>query len=277
LGFDSREVAMRLDGKVALITGGGTGIGAAVAERFVRDGAQVCIAGRRKEMLDKVAAALPEGTITTCVGDVSKAEDIDSMIETTVQFGGRLDVLVNNAALDQAPANVVDIDLEVWEKSLRTNVTGPMLLMKGAIPHMIRAGSGSIINISSLAGIRSIPNMPAYSTSKGALISLTQQAALDFGRYRIRCNVICPGGFRTEMTDWAMGFFTEKMKTDVDGVLAYFSGDVPLHRVAVPREIGGLCSYLASDDASFMTGAVLPIDGGAAIVDISGAAISRIG
>jgi meso-butanediol dehydrogenase / (S,S)-butanediol dehydrogenase / diacetyl reductase len=267
---------MRLDGKVALITGGGTGIGAAVAERFIADGARVCITGRRKEMLDKTAAALPQGTTVTCVGDVSKGEDIDRMIETTVNFGGRLDVLVNNAAMDQEPASVLDIDPDVWEKVLRTNVTGPMLLMKGTIPHMIKAGGGSIINISSLAGLRAIPNMPAYSTSKGALVTLTQQAALDFGRHKIRCNVICPGGFRTEMTDWAMGFFTDKLRTDVDGVLAYFSKDVPLHRVASPREIGGICSYLASDDASFMTGTVIPVDGGAAIVDVSGAAISSV-
>ena len=186
-------------------------------------------------------------------------------------------MLVNNAAMDQEPASVVDIDPDIWEQILRTNVTGPMLLMKGVIPHMIRAGGGSIINIASLAGIRSIPNMPAYSTSKGALVALTQQAALDFGHLKIRCNVICPGGVRTEMTDWAMGFFTEKLKTNLDGVLSYFSKDVPLHRLAVPREIAGICSYLASEDASFMTGAVLPVDGGAAIVDVSGAAISSIG
>jgi meso-butanediol dehydrogenase / (S,S)-butanediol dehydrogenase / diacetyl reductase len=267
---------MRLDGKVALITGGGTGIGAAIAERFVADGARVCITGRRREKLEKVAGSLPAGTAVACDGDVSKRKDAERMIDTAMKFGGRLDVLVNNAGADQEPASVADIDPEVWQKVLDVNLTGPMLLMKAAVPHMIDGGGGSIINISSLAGLRSIPNMPAYCASKGGLIMLTQQAALDFGRHKIRCNVICPGGVRTEMIEGAMGFFTEKLHTDVDGVFAFFTKDVPLHRIAVPHEIAGICSYLASDDASFVTGVVMPVDGGAAIVDVSGAAISSV-
>ena len=132
-------------------------------------------------------------------------------------------------------------------------------------------------DISSLAGLRSIPEMPAYCASKGGLISLTQQAAFDYGRSKVRCNVICPGAVRTDMFEEAMGFFIEPLNTDIEGVMTYFSKDVPLRRVAAPEEIAGICSYLASDDSSFMTGAVIPIDGGAAIVDISGAAIGSIG
>jgi meso-butanediol dehydrogenase / (S,S)-butanediol dehydrogenase / diacetyl reductase len=267
---------MRLDGKMALITGGGTGIGKAVAERFVAEGAKVCITGRRKELLDKVAASLPEGTVVAFVGDVSKREDVAGMIEAAVNFGGRLDILVNNAAIDQAPASVVDIDPDVWEKVLKTNMTGPMLLMKGAVPHMMRAGGGSIINIASLAGIRCIPNMPSYCASKGGLIMLSQQVALDFGPHRVRSNVICPGAVRTEMLEAGMSHFTAKLGTDVDGVLARFQKDVPLRRVSAPREIAAMCAYLASDDASFVTGTVIPVDGGGAIVDVSGAAITAI-
>jgi meso-butanediol dehydrogenase/(S,S)-butanediol dehydrogenase/diacetyl reductase len=267
---------MKLDGKVALITGGGTGIGAAIAKRFVADGAKVCITGRRQEMLNQVAQSMPSEAITTCSGDVSKYEDVRRMVDRTLTFGGRLDVLVNNAAKDQSPQNVIDIDPKIWQRVIEVNLTGPFLLMKAAIPHMIKGGGGSIINVSSLAGLRSIPNMPAYCASKGGLIKLTQQVALDYGPSKVRCNVICPGGVRTAMSEAGMSHFLEKLGTDLDGFFDYFSSNVPLRRVAAPDEISGICSYLASDDSSFMTGAVLVIDGGAAVVDISGAAISSI-
>ncbi len=267
---------MGLDGKVALITGGGTGIGKAIAERFVADGARVCITGRRKEVLEATAASLPDGSVSVVAGDVGNRDDVLRMVETAATFGGRLDVLVNNAGCTQAPASVADIDPEVWQKVFDVNLTGPMLLMKAAVPHMMKAGGGSIINIASLAGLRAIPNMPAYAASKGGLVMLTQQAALDFGRHKIRCNCICPGGVRTDMNEGAMVFFTEKLHTDVEGVFAYFTKDVPLRRIADPREIAGICSYLASDDASFVTGVVMPVDGGAAVVDVSGAAIGNV-
>jgi len=268
---------MNLEGKVALITGGGTGIGAAIAERFVADGAKICITGRRQEMLDQVAQSLPAGTSATCSGDVSKEKDVERMVETVLAFGGRLDILVNNAAMDQdPPASVTDINLELWRSVIEVNLTGPFLLMKASIPHMIKGGGGSIINISSLAGLRSIPNMPAYCASKGGLIMLTQQVALDYGPSKVRCNVVCPGGIRTAMIENAMGPFAEALGTDLDGLFASFSSNVPLRRVAAPDEVSGICSYLASDDSSFMTGAVLVMDGGAAVVDISGAAIGEI-
>jgi NAD(P)-dependent dehydrogenase (short-subunit alcohol dehydrogenase family) len=269
---------MKLEGKVALITGGGTGIGAAIAERFVAEGAKVCIAGRRQGMLDKVSRSLPLDTVVTCSGDVSNYDDAKRMVEAALTFGGGLNVLVNNAAMDQdPPATVTDIDSEIWRRILEVNLTGPFLLMKVSIPHMIKSGGGSIINVSSLAGLRSIPAMPAYCASKGGLIKLTQQVALDYGPFKVRCNVICPGGVRTAMAEAAMSHFIDKLGTDLDGFFDYFSSNVPLRRVASPQEVSGICSYLASDDSSFMTGAVLVIDGGAAVVDISGAAISRLG
>jgi NAD(P)-dependent dehydrogenase (short-subunit alcohol dehydrogenase family) len=174
------------------------------------------------------------------------------------------------------PANVVDIDPENWDRVLAVNLTGPFFTMRASIPQMIKDGGGSIINISSVAGIRSIPNMPAYVSSKGGLVALTQQVAVDFGPSRIRCNVICPGGIRTEMIEGAMEFFKKKLDTDLDGVFARFTKDVPLRRIASVDEITGICSYLASDDSSYMTGVVLPVDGGTAIVDISGAAINNL-
>ena len=269
---------MKLQGKVALITGGGTGIGAAIAKRFVSEGAKVCIAGRRKELLDQVASSLPAESVAICPGDVSCYQDVERMVETALKLGHRLNVLVNNAGMDQTPpANVIDIDPEIWQKVISVNLTGPFFTMRASIPHMIKDGGGSIINVSSVAGIRSIPNMPAYVSSKGGLVVLSQQVALDFGPFRIRCNVICPGGVRTQMIEGAMEHFKKSLGTDLDGVFSFFTKDVPLRRLASVDEVTGICSYLASDDSSYMTGVVLPVDGGTAIVDISGAAINNMG
>ena len=268
---------MRLDAKVALITGAGTGIGRAIAERFVADGAKVCITGRRQEMLDKVAHSLPVGTVATCAGDVTRLEDAKRMVETALGIAGKLDVLVNNAAIDPGGSTVVDLDPEIWHRVIETNLTGPMYLMKASIPHMIKGGGGSIINISSLGGVVCLPGMPAYCTSKGGLIMLTKQVALDFGPSKIRCNVVCPGGTRTEMLEKSLSPLGEVLKTDVDGVFDCIASMVPLRRTADPSEITGICSYLASDDSTFMTGAVLMVDGGATTVDVAGAALTNAG
>jgi NAD(P)-dependent dehydrogenase (short-subunit alcohol dehydrogenase family) len=267
---------MDLKGKVALITGGGTGIGAAVAKRFVADGAKICVTGRRQAVLDELAQSLPSEMVTTCSGDVSKYEDIERMVETTLKFGGKLDVLVNNAGIDPG-GTVVDIEQELWQQILDINLTGPFLAMKASIPHMIKGGGGSIINMSSLGGIVCLPGMPAYCTSKAALNMLTKQAALDYGQFKVRCNAVCPGATRTEMLEEALTPLTEVLKTDVDGVFGHLSANSPLRRVAAPDEITGICSFLASDDSSFMTGAVVLVDGGAAVVDVNGASLTSAG
>lgn len=263
---------MKLKGKVALITGGGTGIGTAIVERFVEEGAKVCFTGRRKEMLDKVAKSLSKESVTTCPGDVSKDEDVARMVETTVKFGGTLDILVNNAAISiQGPVH--ELDRAVWQQVIGVNLTGPFMLMQEAIPHMIKAGGGSIINISSVGGLRCLPGFPAYCTSKAGLIMLTQQVALDYGAHNIRCNAVCPGGVKTDMTEHDFGQFGKMLGMDVDDYFALISAELPLKRFAKPEEMGGICTFLASDDSSFMTGAALVIDAGTAVVDVVGASI----
>jgi meso-butanediol dehydrogenase/(S,S)-butanediol dehydrogenase/diacetyl reductase len=267
---------MRLHGKVALITGAGMGIGAAIARRFADEGAKVCLTGRRQELLEEVAASLPAASAVTCSGDVSKDEDVERMVKATLAFGGKLNVLVNNAGI-HPPGSIIDIDTPAWRQTLEVNLTGPFLLMKASIPHMVQAGGGSIINIASLAGLRCLPGMPAYCSSKAGLIMLTQQAALEYGPSKVRCNVVCPGGVRTDTVDNTIGELAKKLGTDKAGVYVHLSSNVPLRRVAVPHEISGLCSYLASDDSSFMTGSVIVIDGGAAIVDVSGLVAANAG
>ena len=264
---------MKLKGKVALVTGGGAGIGAAITKRFVEEGAKVCITGRRKEILDKMAKSLPKESITTCPGDVSKDEDVARMVETTVKYGGKLDVLVNNARINIV-GPIADVDRAVWHKIMGVNLHGPFMLMQEAIPHMLKAGGGSIINIASVGGLRCLPGFPAYCASKAGLIMLTQQAALDYGAHNIRCNAVCPGGIKTEMTAQEFGQFGKMIGMEPDAYLDLIAEEMPLKRFGTTHEIGGVCTFLASDDSSFMTGAALVIDGGTAVVDVVGASIT---
>jgi meso-butanediol dehydrogenase / (S,S)-butanediol dehydrogenase / diacetyl reductase len=264
---------MRLDGKVALITGGGRGIGAAIAKRFVDDGAKIVISDIRKELLDEVVKSLKPGMALACAGDVTKYEDVQRMVAETVKFGGKIDILVNNAGIDPG-GSILDIDIELWKKILDVNLNGPFYCMRAAIPEMIKQGGGSIVNIASLAGVRCLPSMPAYCSSKGGLLQLSAQAALEYGPKGIRSNVVAPGATKTEMLVNAMKSLSEAIKKDAFEVL---TESVPLRRGAEPEEITGAVSFLASDDASFINGAFLLVDGGASIVDVSGASVAKAG
>ncbi len=265
---------MRLEGKVALITGGGTGIGAAVAERFVAEGAKVCITGRRKEKLEQQAAGFPKGSVAICPGDVSNHEDVKRMVATTALLGDRIDILVNNAASD-VMGSITELDPDAWRHVLDVNLTGPFLLMKETIPRMIESGGGCVVNIASVGGLRCMPGAPAYGASKAGLIFLTQQSALEYGRFKVRCNAVCPGATRTEMLEEAVSGIAKGMDASIDAIFQRFSSHVPLGRVSGPSEIAGACVFLASDDSSFVTGAVLVVDGGSIVVDIAGASISE--
>jgi NAD(P)-dependent dehydrogenase (short-subunit alcohol dehydrogenase family) len=269
-------MAGRLQGKVALITGGGTGLGAVFAKRFVEEGAKVVISGRRKELLDKVVAAVPAGTMLAFQGDVSDFESAKAMVDATIKFGGKIDVLVNNAGIDPA-ATVVEIPVEQWKKVIDINLTGPMLTMKAAIPEMIKQGGGSIVNIASLAAVRNIPAMPAYSASKSGLIGLSNATALDYGAQNIRVNVVCPGPIRTEMLEHSMQGLADATGTDITGALNTLTKFLPLKRPAMPEEVSGAVVFLASDEAGYMTGNTIMVDGGACIVDPCGAAVSSSG
>ena len=257
---------MKLQGRIAMITRGGIGIGAAIAQRFVVEGARVCITGRRLEKLDAVLKGLPDGSGVPCAGDVTRPEDVDRMVSTVIDWGGRLDILVNNAGVTTTGA-VADVDLATWQKTIDVNLTSAFLTMRASIPHMIKGGGGSIINISSEAALRCPPEFAAYRASKAELIMLTQQAALDYAQFGIRSNGVCPGWVRTSMSEEDMDKLAGMIGTDREGAFARVARGKPQGRVADPPEIAGVCAFLASDDASFMTGAVLVVDGGSAIVD----------
>ncbi len=267
---------MMLEGKVAMITGAGAGIGVEIAKRFVAEGAKICITGRRQNKLDETIAMLPAGTAITCVGDVSTLEGAKRMVEATVEFGGKIDILVNNAAIDPG-GSVVDLDPDVWHAVIETNLTGPFYTMKFAIPYMIENGGGSIVNISSLASVRCIPTMAPYCASKAGLNHLTNQVALDFGKHNVRANSVLPGPVRTEMSEHSLGGMATAMGCDMDGVFKQLTCTLPLQRVAAPREIAGICAFLGSDDASFITAETILVDGGASMVDPCGASLSMTG
>jgi NAD(P)-dependent dehydrogenase (short-subunit alcohol dehydrogenase family) len=258
----------RLKGKVALITGGGQGIGAAIAKLYVSEGAKVVITGRRAEVLKSFADTQPAGTIACVQGDITSTDDAKRMVEETVAFGdGRIDILINNAGID--PAGLAhEIPLETWTAVINTNIHGSYYMIRFALPYMMKQESGSIITISSLAGIRNIPAMTAYSTTKAGLIGMSNSIALDYGKYGIRANVIAPGATRTEMLENSMG----GVAGDATESLKILTRFLPLARPAEPEEIGWAAVFLASDESSYITGQTLPVEGGATTVDPCGVA-----
>jgi meso-butanediol dehydrogenase / (S,S)-butanediol dehydrogenase / diacetyl reductase len=259
---------MRLQDKVALITGGGTGIGAAVAEAFISEGARVCIAGRRREELEKFARRFSSCLITGCAADVSKLEDVRRMVETAAAFGGKLDVVVNNAAMG-VPKSVVDTDVKIWQQVMDTNLTGPYLVIKYAIPHMLRAGGGSIINVASVGAIRGLPFAAAYCATKSGLLGLSRQVAMDYGPQKIRSNVVLPGAFRSEMFDRRLEETASAAGISVEERLKAMAVPSPLKRIAFPSEIAGLFVYLASDESAYTTASEFVCDAGVHALDAS--------
>jgi meso-butanediol dehydrogenase / (S,S)-butanediol dehydrogenase / diacetyl reductase len=241
----------RFEGKVVIVTGAGSGIGAATAARFAEEGATVVLAGRRESNLREVAARLPKGQALVHVTDVTKEEDAASLVETTVRAFGRVDVLINNAGLFEG-GTVAGATTEHWRKVLGTNLDAAFFLSRAAIPELLKT-RGAIVNTSSVSGLGGEWGAAAYVAAKGGLNNLTQAMALDLARDGVRVNAVCPTMTSTPMTA-GMASQPEMM--------AKFRDRIPLGRAADPKEIAAAIAFLASDDASFITGVNLPVDGG---------------
>jgi meso-butanediol dehydrogenase/(S,S)-butanediol dehydrogenase/diacetyl reductase len=241
----------RFEGKVVVVTGAGSGIGAATAARFSDEGASVVLAGRREANLRDIAARMPAGRVLVHVTDVTNECDVTTLIDETIRTFNRLDVVVNNAGLFEG-ATVAGATTEHWRKVLATNLDAAFFVSRAAIPHLLES-RGSIVNTSSVSGLGGEWGAAAYVAAKGALNNLTQAMALDLARDGVRVNSVCPTMTATPMT---AGMASQPE------LMAKFRDRIPLGRAADPKEIAAAIAFLASDDASFITGVNLPVDGG---------------
>jgi meso-butanediol dehydrogenase / (S,S)-butanediol dehydrogenase / diacetyl reductase len=251
-------IVTRLKGKTAVVTGGGTGMGRAIALALGREGAKVAVLGRRQEVLEGVAEELRqsgvEGRAVVC--DVTDKKAISqAMAETEAAFGP-VHILINNAGI-LSVSTVESVSEEEWERVIETNLTGPFLMARAVLPSMRRAGGGSIVNIGSVLGLVAIKDRAAYCASKGGLTLLTKAMALDHAHENIRVNCICPSVVETELV--------RRIFSDTeDGRRARQAriGTIPLGRLGRPDDVAGLAVFLASDESSWVTGTAIPVDGG---------------
>jgi NAD(P)-dependent dehydrogenase (short-subunit alcohol dehydrogenase family) len=254
---------MRLDGKVVLVTGGGTGIGAATARGCARDGARVVVMGRRREPLEAVAEEI--GGIAVA-GDASAAGDAERAVAAAVERFGSLDVLVANAGGEGGGA-AGDVADTTWQAGLEANLTSCLVCVRAALPQLVERG-GSIVIVSSIAALASGPRMAGYSTAKAGLLGLMRSLAVDYGPRGVRVNAICPGWVRTPMADREMDDLASTRGGTREDAYAAATAAVPLRRPADPDEIAAVCAFLASGDASYVSGAVIVVDGGTSAVDV---------
>ncbi|MGQ0766303.1 MAG: SDR family NAD(P)-dependent oxidoreductase [Gemmatimonadota bacterium] len=247
-----------LSGKVAVVTGGTRGIGRAVAIALARNGAHVVVASRKAEAVDAVAAEINAagGSARGVAAHVGRLEDCRTLIEGVLSDSGRVDILVNNAAVNPVYGGLEEATSEVFNKIIEVNIRAPFVLAKAVLPAMIGQGGGAIVNISSIGGVSPERGLGLYSVSKAALINLTKVMAREWGRYGIRTNAVCPGFIRT---DFSRALWTdEKVMQDV-------MSRQPIARLGTPEEVAELVTFLASDSASFCTGAAYMVDGGLTI------------
>jgi NAD(P)-dependent dehydrogenase (short-subunit alcohol dehydrogenase family) len=242
---------MRLAGKVAIITGGGSGIGKAMAVAFFREGASVVIAGRDQKKLNSAGTEIGANCLAV-VADVSKREDVEKLVAATIRKFKRIDVLVNNAGV-LLPGTAETISEEDFDQTFDVNVRGLWLLSRAVLPHMRSAGGGSIINIGSVLSMLGARNRVAYAASKGAVLAMTKAMALDHAAENIRVNCICPGIVETELV--------AKFNTDENARRQRLAMH-PVGRFGQPEDVAGLAVFLASDESRWITGTAQTVDGG---------------
>jgi NAD(P)-dependent dehydrogenase (short-subunit alcohol dehydrogenase family) len=256
---------MKLASRVAIVTGGGRGIGRAIALRFAAEGAAVAVAGTSREPLEATAAeiAASGGRALALIADVANEPAVARMVEATVRQYGRLDILVNNAGIAGPTATVLDMRPEDWERTLAINLTGAFLCAKHAIPHLVAAGEGRIINITSVAGKIGYALRSPYAASKWGLIGLTRSLALELGERGVTANAIAPGGTRGERLDTVIrDRATALGRTPAEVEREFFTGTTALKRMVEPEEIAATALFLVSDEARNITGETIAVSAG---------------
>ena len=250
------------EGRVALVTGGAMGIGKGIVEAFAREGAGVAIADVNAEAAESLARTIEAagGRAIATIGDVSAAEDAERMVAETVAGLGRLDVLVNNAGIQPVDwyYRVEETPEEVWDRILGVNLKGTFLMSKYAIPRIREAGGGAVVNMASVQGLQSMPRVPSYAASKGGVLSLTRNMALDYAREHIRVNAVCPGTIDSEMVRAS----ARAQGGDIEANVRHYGSFHPMGRIGVPEDIAQAVLFLAGDRAAFITGEHLSVDGG---------------
>lgn len=239
--------------KVVIITGAGSGIGQATAMAFAREGARVVVSDINEEGSKKTLEAIKKlnGKAIFIKCDVSKEEDVKSMVNQTIKAFGHLDCAFNNAGIEGHPCPTVDCTVDDWNQTIDINLKGVWLCMKYEIPEMLKNGKGAIVNCSSIAGLVGFETLPAYVASKHGVIGLTEAASLEYAKKNIRINAVCPGAIHTPMLE-RFTHGDEKSMADQD----------PMGRVGRPEEIAESVLWLCSDKASYITGEKLAVDGG---------------
>jgi len=256
---------VRLSGQVALITGGGRGIGRAIALRFVSEGAAVMLAATKRESLEATAAEIRKagGRAATAVVDVADEAAVKTVVAATLGELGRLDILVNNAGVGGPTLRVVDMERADWDRTLAVNVTGAFLCSKHAIPHMVARKSGRIVNITSIAGLMGYPLRSPYAVSKWGMIALTRTLAGELGEHGITVNAIAPGAVRGERVEGVIAARAAALgrpAADVEREL--FVDPTALKRMVGPDDVAATAAFLASNDAANITGETISVSAG---------------
>ncbi len=255
---------MQLENRVAIITGGGSGIGAATARRFAAEGASVILTGRRPDPIEIIAREIGGVAVP---GDAADPEHLALAVSTAAERFGGLDVVVANAGAGFG-GSAGEVTDENWVRTIDVNLTGPLLLVRAATPALVARGRGSIVLVSSIAAFVSGTDSAGYVATKAGLVGLARSLAVDYGPKGIRANAICPGWVRTPTADRLMDGFASELGGSREDAYAQAARHVPMRRAARPEEIAACCLFLASDESSFVTGAALVVDGGAIAVDV---------